>query len=383
MILSDQVVQNEWAASLSLVNAPSDLKQVEPGQCVRFGVLASGDERDQLLKSAKFSFALTREGKKETFPAEPALALKQIKPEGGDFVTQALGVARIKNPVLSMVSLAASRSRWCAPRDVQDGSATVVGQVVLENGESVTLNPGTFVIKTFKSARKMPPFADTNTLGTWLQRYHRAPDPAHLLTGLQVVAADPKSRSAYNIMAFFVAALKADPAATTDVIESLKGEQPATRIYAIPLLRAAGCDVQPLLIDLKDDEKLVLGSLEIPNAFDLTPNRMLPNKMDMLWAEFFASGRIEPVKAVASMLAWREDYDKFNRMRESGQKPKELTDSIMRGVVYTAAGWSLRALSRSDGLVADYIDALKASPETPPVVKSELEKLYTNPAFNK
>jgi len=87
--------------------------------------------------------------------------------------------------------------------------------------------------------------------------------------------------------------------------------------------------------------------------------------------------------ATVSMLAWREDYDKFTKMRESGQRPTELTDSIMRGVVYTAAGWSLNALSRDDGLVADYIDVFKSSPDTSALVKAELDNLYANPMFTK
>jgi hypothetical protein len=145
----------------------------------------------------------------------------------------------------------------------------------------------------------------------------------------------------------------------------------------------AGYDTQALVNGLKDDEKSILNSVAPLDAYALTPDRVLPNKMDMLWGEFFANGRIAPVKAIASMLAWREDYDKFNKMRESGQKPTELTDSIMRGVVYTAAGWSLSAISKNDGVVADYIDELKSSSETLAAVKAELANLYTNPAFSR
>ena len=57
------------------------------------------------------------------------------------------------------------------------------------------------------------------------------------------------------------------------------------------------------------------------------------------------------------------------------------TPSIVRGVVYTAAGWSLRSFQMNDGLVADYIEYMLASEETRPTVKSELRSLSTNPAF--
>jgi hypothetical protein len=142
-------------------------------------------------------------------------------------------------------------------------------------------------------------------------------------------------------------------------------------------------DTQQVLGAFNEDERTVITSVHLPDPFDLKPDRTLPNRMDMLWAVFFATGDLTPVRTVASMLAWRPDYDKFVEMQKSGQKPTELTDSIMRGVVYTAAGWSLNALSRNDGLVADYVDALKASSDTPLAVKMELANLFTNSAFTR
>jgi hypothetical protein len=383
VIVSSEVVQEQWPNSLSLVNAPTDLQQVEPGQCIRFGVISTGDDRDQLLKSVKFSFELTTGGKTQSFDAEPASVIKQVKPVGGDFVTEALGVAGVENPIPSVASLAVSQTHWCVPADVQDGSATVVARVLLGNGKLFVLNPRTVEVKTFEGARKKPAFTDMKTFAPWLQAYHWAPDPAHLLPGLRIAAAEPDAGSGYSIMSFFIAALTASPAAQDDVAHHLPSESAATRAYAVPLLRLAGYNVDPLLSGFKDENKAKLKSVGVPNPFDISPDRVLPSKMDMLWASFFASGRIEPVRTIASMLAWREDYDKFMKMRESGQKPVELTDSIMRGVVYSAAGWSISILSRNDGVVADYIDALKVSSETPDAVKRELSGLYTNAAFTK
>jgi hypothetical protein len=380
-VVADQVVEEQWTATLGLVNAPSDLKQVEPGQCIRFGILASGDDRDRLLTSAKLGFEFTFAGHTQTFPAEPPEAVKQGKPEGGDFVTQALGVAGIKNPVSSLASIAASRAKWCAPLDATDGAATIRGTAITADGKSFGLTPRNFEVKTFDAARKNAPFKDMNTFGQWLQQYHSAPDPAELLPGIRIVASDEKARFMPNIMVFFVEALKASPVAADDLLRMLPTEGRSVRVYGIPLLSEAGYATGPLLDAIKEDEKTAVTSVHLPDPFDLKSDRTLPNRMDMLWAVFFATGRFRPVGTIASMLAWRPDYDKFVQMQKSGQKPTELTDSIMRGVVYTAAGWSLNALSRNDGLVADYVDALKASSNTPLAVKLELANLSTNPAF--
>jgi hypothetical protein len=382
-VLDNRVVEEQWRASLSLINAPSDLKQIELGQCVRFGVIASGDEKDRLLQSAKMRFEFSLTGASHTFAAELPETVKQVKPEGGDFVTEALAAGGVKNPMLSTASIAASKAKWCMPVDTESGTATIQATVETSDGKSFSLNPRKVEVTTFDSSRKNVPFKDMSTFGPWLQHYHSEPDPAELLPGLRIVASDDKARLMPNIMVFFVQALKISPAAANDLLRALPNEDRPVRIYSIPLLSEAGYATDPLLTGFKEDEKTVINSAHLPDPFDLKPDRTLPSRMDMLWAYFFATGRIEPVKAVASMLAWRADYEKLVEIQKSGQKPTEATESIIRGVVYTAAGWSLNALSRNDGVVADYIDALRSSPDTAADVKEELAHVHTNPAFTK
>lgn len=55
----------------------------------------------------------------------------------------------------------------------------------------------------------------------------------------------------------------------------------------------------------------------------------------------------------------------------------------MRGLSYSAAGWSLSSFQRSDPLVADYIEFMRASPDVPQGIKSELTGLPANPAFRR
>jgi hypothetical protein len=380
-ILSDQVVDQQWKSSLALVNAPADLTQAEPTQCVRFGVIASGDERDRMLSSARLGFELTFANRKEIFAHEPAESVKQVKPEGGDFVSEALEAGGVQNFSLSTASMAASRARWCVPANAETGPVVIRATVERPNAKPLALKPRTLKVRNFEAALKDVPFKDMATFGPWLQHYHSAPAPAELLPGLRIVALDDQARQMSNIMVFFVEALKGSPAAANEIIRVLPNEDRHVRVYSLPLLRAAGYDTASSLSGFSEDEKSLMASFHFPDPFDLKPDRTLPSRMDMLWASFFASGRIEPVRTVASMLGWRSDYDKLMAIQKSGQKPTEVTESTMRGLVYSAAGWSLNALSRSDGAVADYIDALKSSPDTSAEVKEELAHLHTNPAF--
>jgi hypothetical protein len=382
LVFADEVVEQQWAASLELVNGPRDLQQLEPGQCIRLAVLANGDDRDRLLAATTIGLDLSFAGQNQTIALEPPAAIKKGKPEGGDFVSEALGTAGIQNPALSMVTIAASRARWCVPPDAHDGVLRIQA-TTKSNDKSLALKPRQVDVKTFETARKTHPFKDMDTLGSWLQKYHAGPDPANLLPGLRIVAADEKAKGLPNIMMFFIEALKSSPLGGQDVLRLLPSEDRAVRVYCIPLLAAAGYTVDPLLDEFKENERTAMASFRMIDPFDLTPDQNLPYRMDMLWAQFFATGRIEPVRKVASMLAWRSDYDKLIAMKKSGEKQSEATESMMRGVGYTGAGWSLNALSRSDSLVADYVDALRASSSTPANVKEELGNLHTNPAFTR
>jgi len=343
-------------------------------------VVATGDGRDALLKRMQIGFEFTFSGKTQTFAAEPAQAIKQIKPHGGDFVTQALGSAGIKNPVLSMASVAASKAGWCAPLDAQDGSATLQGRATIPDGKNVTFESRTIRVKTFETARKQAPFKNGQEVGSWIMQYYAAPDPAQLWPALRMVAADEKTRGSSSTMIFFVSALKADKLAAEDLMKKLPGEDQWVRRYSATALKWAGYSTESLTSAFSPEDQSFLNSLQQPDPFDMTPGADIGARQDMLWSIFFATGSIKPVRVIASELAWSEDYKKFRKTAESGRKP-DLDAGTFRAVGYGAAGWSLGALSNQAPLVADYIDAIRAAPDTPPVVKNELGHLFDNPAF--
>ena len=96
----------------------------------------------------------------------------------------------------------------------------------------------------------------------------------------------------------------------------------------------------------------------------------------MLWGIFFATGRLEPVRAIAGELAWGDDYDRFQ-----GGQAGEMNDTVFRAVGYGAAGWSIGALAFHDSLLQDYIEVLQCSADISPAIKRELANLHQNPAF--
>jgi hypothetical protein len=388
-VLGESVVQEQWAHTLKLVNAPQNVTLLNPGQCVRVGVVATGDNRDSLLEKTKLSFRVTFAGQKQEHPLASLEQTKQIKPEGGDFVTQALAAADIKNPMLTMASMGVSADNWCVPADASDGTATVEAEIETPSGHQA-LKHSTIQIESYETGSKKA-FKDTQELSNFLMVYYRQPNPARLLPALQsvisVIAAakqEDKQSADFieNVAAFLTAALKADPVAAKDFLARIATEPPMTRSLGLLIVRSAGYDINSVLNTLSAEAQQKFQTIHpLADPYDLSPNSTLFHHLDLMWSTFGATGQFKPIKTIASTLAWRSDYDDFDKMRKSGTHISELTPSIARGLAYMAAGWSMGSFQRTGPLVADYIEYMLASPEIPESVKTELKGLQTNPAF--
>jgi hypothetical protein len=385
MLLNESVLKQQWTHTLDPVNAPRNTTLLNPGQCVRIAVVATGDNRDQYLRDTNLSFNVRFAG--HTVPHDHALMsyFKRMKPEGGDFVTSALAAGGVKAPdaIRSMASLGISASNWCVPTDAHDGSASVTATIELPGGKRV-FGSSTVEVETFATGSQKK-FKDVQEFGQFLQTYYQQPNPARLLPAIEFMVAEeaqhPREGQAEIVGAFLSSALKADAAGGHDLLSRIGSEPALVRAFGLLVLRSAGYEIGTVLSVLPTEEQARFQGLPaLEDPFDLTPSEGLFHRLDMLWGVFGATGLYEPVNTIASALAWRSDYEAFAKMRNGTDRPS-LTPSIVRGVVYTAAGWSLRSFQMNDGLVADYIEYMLASEETRPTVKSELRSLSTNPAF--
>ena len=383
-MLGESVVQEQWVHTLKLVNAPENVTLLNPGQCIRVGVVATGDNRDEFLEKTKLSFRVTFAGQNQDYALASLAQYKQIKPEGGDFVTQVLAAADIKNPLLTMASMGVSADHWCVPDDANDGKATVETEIESPAGHQALKNT-TIQIESYETGNKKA-FKDTQELSNFVMVYYRQPNPARLLPAMQSAieyqTANPKSDFIENTAAFLSAALKADPVAAQDFLARIATQPPLPRVLGLDILRSSGYDISTVVKTLSpDDQKKIESMPALPDPYDLSPNSTLFHHLDLMWSTFGATGQYQPIKTIASTLAWRSDYEDFDKMRKSGTHISKLTPSIARGLAYMAAGWSMGSFQRNDPLAADYIEFMLASPDISESVKSELKGLSTNPAF--
>ena len=385
LLFPEAFVSNYWTHTARVVNAPANVSKANPGQCIRIGLAATGDKRDELIAQTRLAFHVRFAGNTQDFPTESFAETRPIKPEGGDFVTEALAAANIQNPLLSMATLGVSAANWCVPTGAQDGEAIIEAEAITPT-ETTKLVTTRLKIESFATGSHHA-FKDLGEQNNWMMNYYRRPEPARLLPALHALVADHSALSNQNALlnavAFFSNVLKNNPLAAKEFATQIGAEKNPAQIIGIGMLRESGFDIQSLVQNLSPEERKSLAKpSDLPNAYVFNPtDRQDPTRLDFCWAEFLATGRIEPIRQIVSALGWRADFDTFDKARKAGTLRKEWTPELSHAVTYMAAGWSLSSFKRNDPLVADYIQAIAADPTTAAAVQAELKGLDTNPAF--
>jgi hypothetical protein len=385
LVFPDAYATNYWTHTAALVYAPEPLKLANPGQCIRIGVAAQGDNREALIAKTQISYRIRFAGHTDDFPLAAFAQTHPIKPEGGDFVSDVLAVAGIANPIPSMAVLGVSAANWCVPADAADGEASIEGEAATPSG-TVKLATQAIKIESFATGAKFV-FKDIEAQSKWTMTYYRQPQPARLIPALRALAVDRKAlqnqSGLLNAVAYFANVLKSNPLAAKEFAARIGAESDPTRLIGIGMLRESGFGVQPLVQALGPDERKYFDQpSDLPNPYVFNPaDGQDPSRLDLCWAEFLATGRIEPIRQIVSALAWRAEYDAFDKARKDGTLRKQWTPELSHAVTYMAAGWSLSSFKRTDPLVADYLQAIAADPATSAAIKAELKGLDTNPAF--
>lgn len=87
-----------------------------------------------------------------------------------------------------------------------------------------------------------------------------------------------------------------------------------------------------------------------------------PEQIDMLWAQFFATGNIEPVRKIINALNYAE-YRNLPSRYNLENVPSSERENLIKGYIFQAAEWSLRSNSKQHSLIAQYTEYLFLSRE--------------------
>ena len=379
-IVLDSVITEQWPNLLDRVNAPAEMKLLNPGQCIRPALIATGNHADHFFDSAMWSWSVVSSGKETKFAAGPVAAKKLIKPEGMDFVNGALRHAKVKtDPLPVYTAMAMTADKWCVPADAKDATATIKVTAHIAGKDTVLQNRDVQVESLETGATKT--FTDMGSVSEFMQGYHLAPEPARILPAFDFMVANQWNSL---IPYYFIRAAIVHDKSTTKYFGPYIAKMPKlSEVLLLNLYTKAGVQLVDSPALTAEDKQAISQAADLPDAHDAKIDPMIYQKLDFMWAEFGATGQPKPVEDIVQRLAWRDDYKEFERIKNAKEKPTSLSDVLLRGLTYSAAGWSLNSFQQNDPLAADYMDAIYERASTPPVIKEELTHLATNPAFNK
>lgn len=86
-----------------------------------------------------------------------------------------------------------------------------------------------------------------------------------------------------------------------------------------------------------------------------------PGELDQLWAEFFAAGKVEPIRRLVGELARSGEMltpEEFKAKKEKGSTTPDDLPKLMNCLIFTAANWSLNANAKQHPLVRYYLEAM-------------------------
>lgn len=195
----------------------------------------------------------------------------------------------------------------------------------------------------------------------WLSHYYEHPTPERFVIEVQALSkagnlSNPKSSALISV--FLGRIMAANPTKVDGWLSQLgdlKGGDRQTLLAAASL--SGTKDAQTYLDRQADAERYRGKPIDVRI---LEPES--PTILDMLWADFFATGEAIPVRRIAVAL----NYDKYSgaldRYAKSKKTEKDRNDAILE-TVFKAAMWSLESNARQHQRVAGILEQLYFSGE--------------------
>lgn len=215
---------------------------------------------------------------------------------------------------------------------------------------------------------RLVPFGFAQPLGSvaayqqWLENYYRNPDPARaLLAYLQFAEVENNitNQLQFSQIAFFSYLLNKHPFLLKALSDSYAGSAPDMKLKILFMLAIMDYRDAPYLGTLSEQEKAFFEAIRFiypPNGYDPI---ISPQQLDVLWAEFYASGRYEPIAQIVSGLKLAEfegslvEYESIGESEDADEKAKQ---DAFREVLFQSVRWSLLNNMRQHPLVRAYCD---------------------------
>ena len=190
----------------------------------------------------------------------------------------------------------------------------------------------------------------------WISHYYESPAPERFVAEVQAMSkagslSNPNSAAMTSV--FLGRVMAANPAQVNSWLTKLgdlKGNDRQTLLFAANLSKTK--EAQAYLDGQPDAEKYRAKTIDIRT---LEPKN--PTVLDMLWADFFATGEAVPIRRIVVAL----NYDKYSgaldRYAKSEKTEKDRDEATLEAV-FKAAMWSLESNAKQHRRVGETLEQI-------------------------
>ena len=280
------------------VNAPEPLTTVYPGQKIAVSFLATGPDREILLKGLIIQVRISARAKTVFEQNEvKAKTIRPIKPEGDDMTLAILNAGGISTKdraglesATSMVSVAFYPLDWTPP-SAEQGENIQIAVTVSNNPTAMVFGPLSITIRPSEDWLRGPSRSEAD-IGQYLNRYHADLPPGQLIVLLKGIVAE-NGFQATPVLGFFGITYRENAAARNAAVALFPALDPKTQFALATAFCLAGQDTAPFLPAFSAEAKAVLNvikPLKDPRDFNRFKDPVAPDEigrqatmMDVCW----------------------------------------------------------------------------------------------------
>jgi len=282
---------------------------------------------------------------------------------------------------------------------VADPSAVLLGQSVLEVSFEKGTPVGTYQlvadirdkiggtttqVRTEVELREFDcriEFASDSIFNQWMMNYYKNPSPGNALDAFKYFSRrDLFEESYFPCMGFFIEVFSKNQFLIPFLTNEYHYLPFEKRVPVLVLLRYLDYKSLEFFSGLDEREG---------RAYQTVQKRELPTTegeiktgtaLDLLWGQFWASGRYEPLKKIVGALELRvSDVDSVTLKNPTTPEEKR---TAQRNQVYKAAKWSLGATSKSFDLIRNYLAYMVERENFSASTNEELTPMFTRKKSN-
>lgn len=192
----------------------------------------------------------------------------------------------------------------------------------------------------------------------WLISYYLNPDPARaLLAYLQFAELENPvtGQLDFSQIAFFKLLFEQHPFLARALADSYPGADEETKLKVLFMLAMIDYRDADYLDELPEPEKAFFESVRLlypPDGYD---DLISPHQLDVLWAEFYATGRYAPVRQIAEGLSLSENEGTLAEFGKNANEEQAMHLSALHEVLLQSVRWSMLNNIRQHPLVRSYV----------------------------